>query len=244
MLELRDLVKHYESADEVVRAIDGVSLTVERGQVVALYGPSGSGKTTLLLLAAAMAEPDAGTVSFEGRDVADLSVAEATRYRRSQLGFVWQQFHLVPLMPAIDNVGLKLLAEGATRRAARSSAAGWVERVGLGGRGEHPPERLSTGERQRVAIARALVNRPRLVLADEPTGNLDTRRAQDILGLLADISHRDGVGVLLVTHDPEAAAFADRVHTLRDGKLTEGRSAAGDAYGRSDGEGVHGVSAR
>jgi putative ABC transport system ATP-binding protein len=244
VLELSHLVKHYRSGEEVVRAIDGVSLTVEPGQVVALYGPSGSGKTTLLLLAAAMAEPDAGTVSFEGRDVADLSVAEATRYRRSQLGFVWQQFHLVPLMPAIDNIGMKLLAEGATRRGARASAARWVERVGLAGRGEHPPERLSTGERQRVAIARALVNRPRLVLADEPTGNLDSRRARDILGLLAGISHDEGVGVLLVTHDPEAAAFADRVHTLRDGKLTEGRDGALDAR-PTDGEaGVHGVSAR
>ena len=244
MLELRDVVKHYRSGEEVVRAIDGVSLTIERGQVVALYGPSGSGKTTLLLLAAAMAEPDAGTVLFEGRDVAGMSGREATRYRRSELGFVWQQFQLVPLMPAIDNVGMKLIAEGATRRAARQSAAGWVERVGLGGRAEHPPERLSTGERQRVAIARALVNRPRLVLADEPTGSLDSHRARDILALLADISHRDGVGVLLVTHDPEAAAFADRIHTLRDGTLSDGPTAPSDATASAGDAGVRGVSAR
>jgi putative ABC transport system ATP-binding protein len=229
VLELREVVKHYRAGDEVVHAIDGVSLTLEAGEVVALYGPSGSGKTTLLLLAAGMAAPDAGEVLFRGRSVADLSVREATRYRRSELGFIWQQFHLIPTMPAIDNAGLKLVAEGASRRAARKRAAGWLDRVGLTDRRDHPPERLSTGERQRVAIARALANRPGLILADEPTGSLDTGRAESILAMLAEISHQDGVGVLLVTHDPEAAAFADRVHTLRDGKLIEGRAHATDA---------------
>jgi putative ABC transport system ATP-binding protein len=229
VLELRDVVKRYRTGDEVVHAIEGVSLTVEQGEVVALYGPSGSGKTTLLLLAAGMAEPDAGEVLFRGRSVAGLSAREATRYRRSELGFIWQQFHLIPTMPAIDNAGLKLVAEGASRRAARGPAGEWLERVGLADQVRRPPERLSTGERQRVAIARALVNKPALILADEPTGSLDTSRAESVLAMLADISHRDGVGVLLVTHDPEAAAFADRVHTLRDGKLLEGRARATDA---------------
>jgi putative ABC transport system ATP-binding protein len=223
VLELREIVKHYRAGDELVRAVDGVSLTLNRGEVVALYGPSGSGKTTLLLLAAGMTAPDEGEVRFDGRDVARLSVADATCYRRAELGFVWQQFHLIPRMAAIDNVGIKLLAEGVSRRAARERAEQWIERVGLAQRRDNPPERLSTGERQRVAIARALVNRPRLVLADEPTGNLDSSRAELVLGMLAEISHNDGVGVLLVTHDPEAAAFADRVLTLRDGKLLDGR---------------------
>jgi len=219
MLELRDVVKHYRTGTEVVPAVDGVSLTIEPGEVVALYGPSGSGKTTLLLLAAGMTEPDAGDVLFNGRSVGALSERDGTRFRRSELGFILQQFHLIPCMPAIDNAALKLVAEGSGRRAARKEAARWLERVGLDGRRDHPPEQLSTGERQRVAIARALANRPRLILADEPTGSLDTSRAQEVLALLADISHGEGVGVLLVTHDPEAAGFADRVHTLRDGKL-------------------------
>jgi ABC-type lipoprotein export system ATPase subunit len=132
-------------------------------------------------------------------------------------------------MPAIDNAGLKLVAGGASRRAARKGATEWLERVGLADRRHHPPERLSTGERQRVAIARALANKPALILADEPTGSLDTSRAEDILAMLAEVSHRDGVGVLLVTHDPEAAAFADRVQTLRDGKLLDGHAPAPEA---------------
>ncbi len=221
MLQLRDVVKHYSSGDEVVRAVDGVSLTVERGEIVALYGPSGSGKTTLLLLAAGLTPPDAGEVVVDGRDVAGMSPREATLYRRTQLGAIWQQFHLIPAMPAIDNAGLKLVADGASRRRARTLVAPWLERVGLQERGSHPPERMSQGERQRVAIARALANRPGLVLADEPTGSLDTARAESVLALLADLSHSEGLAVLLVTHDPEAAAFADRVRTLRDGKLTE-----------------------
>jgi putative ABC transport system ATP-binding protein len=227
VLELERVVKHYEAGGETVRAVDGVSLTVAPGQLVALYGPSGAGKTTLLLLAGAMAVADAGRVRFDGADLAQMSEAEATRFRRSSLGFVWQKFNLYPLMPAIDNAGFKLLAEGATRREARAAAAPWLERVGLSERAERPPEQLSTGERQRVAIARALVNRPRLVLADEPTGNLDTRRARSILQLLADVCHDDGVGVLLVTHDPIAASYADHVHTLSDGKLVSA-DAAGD----------------
>lgn len=235
MLELREVVKHYRTGDEVVRAIEGVSLTIEAGEVVALYGPSGSGKTTLLLLAAGMAEPDAGEVLFKGRTVAGLSDRDATRYRRSELGFIWQQFHLIPTMPAIDNAGLKLVAAGASRRAARKGAAPWLERVGLAEKAKRPPERLSTGERQRVAIARALVNKPGLILADEPTGSLDTSGAENVLAMLADLSHREGVGVLLVTHDPAAAAFADRVQTLSDGKLVEGRGAhAAPAVGASD----------
>jgi putative ABC transport system ATP-binding protein len=229
VLELREVVKHYRTGDEIVRAIEGVSLTIERGEVVALYGPSGSGKTTLLLLAAGMAQPDAGEVLFNGRPVGRLSAREATRYRRSELGFIWQQFHLIPTMPAIDNAGLKLVAAGASRRAARKRSGPWLERVGLADRAQHSPERLSTGERQRVAIARALANRPGLILADEPTGSLDTSRAETVLAMLADISHREGVGVLLVTHDPEAAAFADRVHSLRDGKLVAGHSRTGAA---------------
>lgn len=222
MLELREVAKRYSAGDDVVHAIEGVTLTVEAGEVVALYGPSGSGKTTLLLLAAGMTEPDEGAVYFNGRSVTDMSRRDATRYLRSEIGVIWQKFQLIPLMPAIDNAGLKLVAAGASRRAARRGAAPWLDRVGLAERAKHPPERLSTGEQQRVAIARALANKPSLILADEPTGNLDTSRSEEVLSMIADISHREGVGVLLVTHDPEAAAFADRTQSLRDGRLVSG----------------------
>jgi putative ABC transport system ATP-binding protein len=228
VLEFREVVKHYRSGESVVRAVDGVSLSVAPGELVALYGPSGSGKTTMLMLAAGLDLPDAGEVLFGGRSVSALTAREATRYRRSDLGFIWQQFHLAPGMSALDNAAVKLIAEGLGRRAARKRAARWLDRVGLAERARHTPERLSTGERQRVAIARALANQPRLILADEPTGNLDTARGHDVLTMLAAITREEGVTTVLVTHDPQAAGFADRVHMLRDGLLLEGAAAGPD----------------
>jgi putative ABC transport system ATP-binding protein len=220
-LELRDVVKHYPGGEEAVRAVDGVELTVAPAEFVALYGPSGSGKTTLLLLAAAVLRPDAGTVRFDGRDLTAMSGAETADYQRRDIGFIYQSFHLMSGVPAIENAAIKLLAGRVPLSEARRAAVPWLERVGLGKRLDHVPERLSTGERQRVAIARALVGQPRLILADEPTGNLDTRRGAEILTLLAQICREQNAAVLLVTHDPQAAAIADRVHTLRDGKLVE-----------------------
>jgi len=219
-LELRGVVKHYASGEEVVRAADGVSLTVEAGEIVALYGPSGSGKTTLLLLAAGLLSPDHGEVRFDGRSVAQLTPGDGARYRRS-LGFVFQSFHLMPAVPAIDNATLKLLADGLSPALARRQATTWMARLGLADRAHHTPERLSMGERQRVAIARALANEPQLILADEPTGNLDSVRSRQTLALLAGICRERAVGMLLVTHDPESAEYADRVCDLRDGRLSE-----------------------
>ncbi len=184
-LELRGVVKHYPSGGgEIVRAVDGVSLTVSPGEFVAMYGPSGSGKTTLLLLAAALIAPEAGSVLFDGRDVSHLSEREGARYRLRDVGFVFQSFHLMPNTSALDNATIKLTAEGLRLSEARRQARPWLERLGLGERCEHTPERLSMGERQRVAIARALANEPRLLLADEPTGNLDSRRSRETLELL------------------------------------------------------------
>lgn len=223
-LELREVVKHYSEESEVVRAVDGVSIAVFPGEFVALYGPSGSGKTTLLLLAAALLVPDRGSVLFGGREVARGSAREQARYRRADVGFVFQSFHLMAGASALDNAALKLIAEGLSLAEARLRAQPWLERVGLAARLAHTPRRLSMGERQRVAIARALVNEPRLLLADEPTGNLDSRRSGEILGLLRDICHERGIPGLLVTHDQQARAFADRVHTLRDGQLLAGIS--------------------
>lgn len=221
-LAFREVVKHYADADDVVRAVDGVSVTIEPGETLALYGPSGSGKTTLLLLAAGLIAPDHGTVSFYDTDLAGLSGKEIADYQRREVGFIYQSFHLMSGVPAVENAAVKLLADGVSLREARSAATDWLERVGLGHRLNHVPERLSGGERQRVAIARALVNKPRLILADEPTGSLDTRRGLAVLRLLAEIAHEQRTSVLLVTHDPQAASIADRVCGLRDGKLAEG----------------------
>jgi putative ABC transport system ATP-binding protein len=218
-LELEGVVKHYRSGQEVVRAVDGVTLALGTGEIVALYGPSGSGKTTLLLLAAGLLAPDRGDVRVDGRSVTRLPRDEAARYRRS-LGFVFQSFHLMPAVPAIDNAALKLLAEGMSPADARKRAATWLARLGLAERANHPPERLSMGERQRVAIARALANEPQLILADEPTGNLDSERSRQTLALLAQICREHSVGMVLATHDPEAAEYADRSYELRDGQLT------------------------
>ena len=220
MLELRAVRKHYASPDgQTIRAVDGVSMTVGPAELVAIYGPSGSGKSTLLFIAAGITAPDEGAVLFDGRDLATLSRAEAAEHRRTQLGFVFQAARLVPGLSAIDNVALKLMAEGEGRRAARRRVAPLLDRLGLGARAEHPAARLSHGERQRVALARALSNEPRLVLADEPTGSLDSQRGGELLELVAEVCHARGVGVVLVTHDPAVAEHADRVHHLRDGRL-------------------------
>jgi putative ABC transport system ATP-binding protein len=218
-LALRNVVRRYPGAGEVVHAVDGVTLEVAAGELVALYGPSGSGKSTLLLLAAGLLPPDAGTITFDGRDVAALSNDEAADYQRHDVGFILQNFGLVPGVPVVENAAIKLLADRVPRKKARQLVTPWLERVGLGDRLEHTPEQLSGGECQRVAIARALANEPGLILADEPTGNLDSRRGADVLELLKSVCTARGAAVLLVTHDPQAAAIADRVCTLRDGKL-------------------------
>jgi putative ABC transport system ATP-binding protein len=219
MLELDQIVKHYRIGDgEIVRAVDGVCLSVAAGELVALYGPSGSGKTTLLMLIAGLLSPDSGSVRVNGRDISKLSARERAHYRRSELGFIRQSLDLIPGVRADDNAALKLLAtEG--RREAQRSVAPLLERLGLNGRAVQRAEQLSMGERQRVMIARALSTEPSLVLADEPTGSLDTDRGQEVLTLLAEVCHEREVGMLLVTHDPRAAAFADHVHALRDGRL-------------------------
>jgi putative ABC transport system ATP-binding protein len=223
MLELRDLVKHYPAVGgERVCAVDGVTLSVEGGELVALYGPSGSGKTTLLLMVATLLEPTSGTVSIAGRDVSSLSESEASRFRLSQLGFIRQNFDLLPGVSAIDNAVLKLLKTVRWREAHRQITP-LLERLGLGERLDHRAETLSMGERQRVMIARALSTEPSLLLADEPTGSLDSQRSHEVLGLLRELCRERGVAIVLVSHDPIAAAYADRVYALRDGRLSDYR---------------------
>jgi putative ABC transport system ATP-binding protein len=222
MLELRDLVKHYSAGDgEIVRAVDGVSTSICAGELVALYGPSGSGKTTLLMLIAALLRPDAGAVLMDGRDVGELSDADAARYRLHELGFVRQSLNLVPGVSALDNAALKLLGVDIGAREAHRRVMPLLERLGLQQRAKHRAEQLSMGERQRVMIARALSTEPKLLLADEPTGSLDSARSREVLGLLTEVCRERGVSVILVTHDPQAASYADRVHALLDGKLVD-----------------------
>lgn len=219
MLELEGVIKHYRGTGEEVRAVDGVNLTVEPGELVALLGPSGSGKTTILLLIAALLAPDAGSVRFEGRELSSLNDNEACDYLLRDVGFIYQSFHLMPRVSAIENAAMKLMLGGLGMREAQARATPWLERVGLGDRLDRTPDELSGGERQRIAIARALAGEPKLILADEPTGNLDSARSEEVVALLRSIAHERGAAVLLVTHDAEAAAAADRRCTLRDGKL-------------------------
>jgi putative ABC transport system ATP-binding protein len=226
MLELERVVKHYSGAGESVRAVDGVSLLVEQGEMVALQGPSGSGKTTLLLLIAALLAPDSGTIRFAGRELSSMSDDEVSDYLMRDVGFIYQSYRLMPRVSTLENAALKLLVGGMGIREAQARAEPWLHRLGLGERLEHTPEQLSGGERQRVAIAGALAGEPRLILADEPTGNLDSARSGKTIELLRSLAHEQGAAVVLVTHDIEAAALADRRYTLRDGRLTAVASTA------------------
>jgi len=221
MLELRDVFKHYRGAGEQVLAVDGVNLRVGAGEIVAVQGPSGSGKTTLLLLIAALLEPDRGSIRFAGREISALSEDEVSDYLMRDVGFVYQSYRLMPHVSALENAALKLIVGGVSKREAMRQTLPWLERLGLADRRDYTPEQLSGGERQRVAIARALSGEPRLILADEPTGNLDSARSSETVALLAELAHERGAAVVLVTHDAEAALLADRRLMLRDGRLQE-----------------------
>lgn len=221
-LELREVVKRYSGGEETVKAVDGVSLSVAPGEFVALYGPSGSGKTTLLMMAATIKQPDSGSIVFDERELAGLTERESARFRRETVGIVFQSFHLMQGATALDNAALKLLALDMRLGDAHDLARPWLERLGLGRRLESKPSEMSMGERQRVAIARALANKPRMLLADEPTGNLDSKRSREVLGLLSEICAEQDIPAILVTHDPQATSFVTRIHTLRDGTLSDG----------------------
>ena len=221
MLEIEGVLKYYTSPAGAVHAVDDVSMSVRPRELVAIFGPSGSGKTTLLLLAAGLLKADAGSVRFEGRDLASLPKRDVLDYRRTKLGFIFQNFNLVAGLTAEENVAMPLLLRGVEHHAARQRALAALGEVGLAERAEHSPDRLSGGEQQRVSIARALVGRPKLVLADEPTGNLDTETGDVVLELLSALPREHGAATIVVTHDARVARYADRVLSMRDGKLTE-----------------------
>jgi putative ABC transport system ATP-binding protein len=237
LLELEHVVKRYRRGGEPVHAVDGVSFDLEPGEMLALHGPSGSGKTTLLLLIATLLAADEGSIRFEGRELGSLSEREACDYLHRDVGFIYQSPQLMPRVSALENAAIKLVLGGVGTRAAKARALPWLQRVGVAEQAEQTPERLSGGELQRVAIARALANEPSLVLADEPTGNLDSVRSREIVELLRDVARERGAGVLLVTHDLEAAGLADRHVMLRDGQLTHASGhAQAEAHARANPE--------
>ncbi len=217
LLEFVGVSKRYEQGGEPVVALDGIDLSVEEGESVALVGRSGSGKSTLLHLAGGLDRPDSGTVRIGGRDLAGLSVGERARLRRRDIGFIFQFFHLVSGLSVAENVELPLLLD--KRRDRDKRVPELLERVGLGHRARHQPGELSGGEMQRTAIARALVARPKIVLADEPTGNLDSASGNVILELLSEVVIDSGAALVLVTHDESAAARTSRTLHVRDGRL-------------------------
>jgi putative ABC transport system ATP-binding protein len=218
VLEIRQLVKHFRIGQgEPIRAVDDLSLAIDPGELVALYGPSGSGKSTLLMLVASLLRPDSGSVILDGQNVTEFSEEQAARYRLHQLGLISQKAELLTGSRVIENAALKLwLSDGAN---AEARVRPLLCRLGLGDRLQQRSEQLSLGERQRLMVALALSADPRLVLADEPTGNLDSHQSQNVLGLLSEVCRESNIAMLLVTHDPQAAGFADRVLELRDGRL-------------------------
>jgi len=226
LVETRGLRREYRVGPSVVHALDGVDLEVRRGEFLAVVGVSGSGKSTLLHLLGGLDTPTTGRVSVEGRDLASLSAFERTLYRRTTVGFVFQSYYLVPSLTAAENVALALTFQGTFGQQRRRSAAEALGRVGLEHRADHRPSQLSGGEQQRVALARAIVHRPPLLLADEPTGNLDRATAAEVMSLIAGIHEQLGTTVVMVTHDEETASqVADRTVRLRDGRLVDGGTA-------------------
>ncbi len=220
ILETSDLKKHYVMGHVVVRALDGVCLRVGSGEFVGLLGTSGSGKSTLLNLIAGLDRPTEGTLKVFDQDLYEMSREELSVHRRKNVGMIFQSFNLIPTMTALENVALAMLFAGLPRGQRQDRAGELLSSVGLGGRRLHRPKELSGGEQQRVAIARALANDPAMLLADEPTGNLDSRTAREILGLLHELNTRDGKTVILVTHDSSLASrFAGRTVTLLDGRI-------------------------
>ncbi len=225
-LEAVDVTRSYDLDGVVVHALRGVSLTVEQGDYAAVVGPSGSGKSTLMHLLGGLDRPTTGVLRVDGRDVAALSGDELAQVRNATIGFVFQAFQLLGRTSAVDNVGMPLVYRGVRRSERRRRAQEALERVGMGHRLDHRPSQLSGGEQQRVAIARALVGEPKVLLADEPTGNLDTRNGEEVMLLLERLNAEQGVAVVLVTHDLEVAGRARRQIRVRDGLVSDGRAGA------------------
>ncbi|WP_405177541.1 ABC transporter ATP-binding protein [Nocardia sp. NBC_01377] len=237
MLELSDITKRYRVGGQTVVALDGIGLRIESGEFTSIIGPSGSGKSTLLHLLGALDSPDAGSIRFRGEEIGALDEERQSEFRRHRVGFVFQFFNLLPTLSAWENVAVPKLLDGTGLRKAKPRALELLDRVGLGDRAEHRPAELSGGQMQRVAVARALIMDPPLILADEPTGNLDSSTGASILRLLGEIA-ANGSSVVMVTHDMGAVEYCDRVITLRDGKIR-----SNDKVDRTAGSGADAVRA-
>ncbi|MCZ4498752.1 MAG: transporter [Marmoricola sp.] len=225
IIELDGVRKTYASGEIAVEALRGIDVRIDQGEYVAIIGPSGSGKSTLMHILGCLDIPTSGRYELAGRDVSDLEEAELARIRNREIGFVFQQFNLLADLTAVRNVALPLVYAGVPGAEREERARHALGRVGLADRGGHRPGELSGGQQQRVAVARALVTEPSMILADEPTGNLDSVSTEDVLGLFREL-HASGRTIVLITHDHEVAEQADRVLTIRDGQITEGRSGA------------------
>ncbi|WP_417489778.1 ABC transporter ATP-binding protein [Maricaulis sp.] len=223
LIECRNLVKTYSMGDMTIRALDGVSLTIEAGEYVAIMGSSGSGKSTLMNLLGALDRPTSGLLRVAGEDLGTLGPEAVARFRNRTIGFVFQQFNLLPRTSAAENVALPLVYGGVPHAERRERALRRLEQLGLGERTDHHPSQLSGGQQQRVAIARALVNDPEILLADEPTGALDSKTSEDIMAIF-DQLNREGITVILVTHEQEVADHARRQIVFRDGQVLEDRT--------------------
>ena len=220
LIRTRDLVKIYRMGESEIRALDRVSVDIDKGEFVAVMGPSGSGKSTFMNVLGCLDRPTSGQYTLGGKRVSELGGDELAAVRNRSIGFVFQQFNLLPRTPAIENVELPLVYAGIERKLRLEKSKAMLERVGLGERAHHHPGQLSGGQQQRVAIARALVTEPLLILADEPTGALDSRTSLEIMGLLRELN-RQGMTVVLVTHEPEIARFARRILGFRDGRVVQ-----------------------
>ena len=221
---LESVTRVYGQGSSSVKALDDVSLRIGDGEFVAVMGPSGSGKSTLLNVIGALDRPNRGRVVVDGQDIARLDARAAARYRRRSVGFIFQSFNLLPRLTVLENVGLPLMFEGIGPRERMRRAAAVLNEIGMGDRLGHRPPTLSGGEKQRAAIARALIASPDLLLADEPTGNLDSNTATTVMRLIADLNRSRGQTVLLITHDPQVASYARRVVRMRDGRVIDGES--------------------
>lgn len=227
ILETRDLKKHYQMGESIVRALDGVSISVSQGEFVGLLGPSGSGKSTLLNLIAGLDRATDGSLRIFDRDLARMSSEELSIHRRVNVGIIFQSFNLVPTMTALENVALAMMFAGVARGDREGRASLLLDSVGLSARRDHRPREMSGGEQQRVAIARALANHPQMLLADEPTGNLDSRTSREIMTLLQELNDREGKTIIMVTHDSALAQqYARRSVTLLDGAVVSETSSA------------------
>jgi putative ABC transport system ATP-binding protein len=218
MIRLQGITKEYRMGDQTVHALQGVDLQIERNEMVAFIGASGSGKSTMMNIVGCLDRPSSGEYWLNGREVATMSGDDLARVRNQEIGFIFQSFHLLPRASAVDNVAQPLIYRGVPLRERLALAAQALQRVGLGERMHHRPNELSGGQRQRVAIARALVGKPSILLADEPTGNLDSATSLDIMNLIREL-HADGQTVIIVTHEPEIAEQCQRVVRLRDGRV-------------------------